>query len=545
MNIKIRKSGHQIFFEELKVEPDKNKLNVTNVWNFKEIIFEEDKLKDNFIHTFLKELFQKENIDSVHIEKIIMIPTTFELISDIPCIVRVNIKENQIIPSNLYHYIQKLHFVKTLECYQMTSFLFQECTKHLKIEILYRKQEFVKSNFMLTNDLNTHSKIFYKKKISIYDTYTTDDLLDLDYFLSENHNLTQIDFYGTNKELLKNVLVKILANQKKNIHIVIYQKEEEKKELEEMASSIEKSLKKELKLMNTTLEIRYTKKYKEKNILKQLNLNIFRIILVILLILTTSIYIISKIHTYNSEKQTKEIENLKENMEVKENTKIEEEKPEQEKTDDEVKEENEKKEEDTTNNKSNSSKETTATYEKNMDQLLKINKEFKAWLTVPNTGISYPIVQHSDNEYYLKHGFDKKYNINGWVFIDYRNHTETFDQNTIIYGHDSTEDIMFGPLKKVLNESWYKNKKNLTITYETKNGKIEAEIFSIYTINNTTDYLQVVFSDKEFESFLDKITKRSIYNFEKEVSITDKIITLSTCYKDSSKRLVVHAKIKK
>ena len=179
-----------------------------------------------------------------------------------------------------------------------------------------------------------------------------------------------------------------------------------------------------------------------------------------------------------------------------------------------------------------------------MTSLEKINKEFTGWLTVNNTSISYPVVKHSDNEYYLKHGFNKKYNINGWIFMDYRNHTETFDQNTIIYGHDSDYSIMFGDLKKVLQKSWYTNAKNQVITYETKAKKWEAEIFSIYVIDNTTDYLQVVFSNEEFDAFLKMITDRSIYNFNKNVSIQDKIITLSTCYKDSSKRLVVHAKIK-
>lgn len=541
MNIKIRKSGRQIFFEELKEKPDKDKLNVTNIWNFKEIIFEEDKLKDNFIHTFLKELFQKEGITTANIEQIQMIPTIFELIMDISCIDKVIIKENSIIPSNLYTLIKKLHFVKSLECYQMTSFLFQECTKHSKIEIIYRKKEFVKSNFMLANDLTTHSKIYYKKKISIYDTYTKDDLLDLDYFLIENNNLTEVDFYGTNKELLREILIKLLTNKKKNIHVIIYQREEERKEIEEIASSIEKKLKKELRLTNTSIEIRYTKKYKEKNLLKQLNLNILRIMLLILLVLTASIYIISKIHTYNSQKEAENIEKLKEEIQEPVETEIEEEiiveqeepekQPEQEKPT--KKEESIPKQE-----------EKEIVYEKNMDKLLKINNEFKAWLEIPNTGISYPVVQHSDNKYYLTHSFNKNYNINGWVFIDYRNHTKTFDQNTIIYGHDSDKAVMFGPLKKVLKENWYTNTKNQVISYETKDKKFEAEIFSIYTIDNTDDYLQVVFSDKEFEEFLNKITKRSIHNFNKDVSVKDKIITLSTCYKDSSKRLVVHAKIK-
>lgn len=115
--------------------------------------------------------------------------------------------------------------------------------------------------------------------------------------------------------------------------------------------------------------------------------------------------------------------------------------------------------------------------------------------------------------------------------MDYRNNINLTDQNTIIYGHDSDHNLMFGSLNQILNKNWYT--KNKTITIEKENQKIKAEIISIYTILNTNDYLQVVFSDQEFKQFLTKITKRSIYNFHTSVNKKDKIITLSTCYKDS------------
>ena len=128
--------------------------------------------------------------------------------------------------------------------------------------------------------------------------------------------------------------------------------------------------------------------------------------------------------------------------------------------------------------------------------------------------------------------------------MDYRNNKNLTDQNTIIYGHDTYDTMLFGTLDKVLNKSWYTNKENQIITLENESKNIKAEIFSIYTIDVTTDYLQVVFSNKEFETFINKIKDRSIYNFNKEVTKEDKIITLSTCYKSGNKRLVIHAKIK-
>ena len=80
--------------------------------------------------------------------------------------------------------------------------------------------------------------------------------------------------------------------------------------------------------------------------------------------------------------------------------------------------------------------------------------------------------------------------------MDYRNNKNLTDQNTIIYGHDTYDTMLFGTLDKVLNKSWYTNKENQIITLENESKNIKAEIFSIYTIDVTTDYLQVVFSNK-------------------------------------------------
>ena len=68
-------------------------------------------------------------------------------------------------------------------------------------------------------------------------------------------------------------------------------------------------------------------------------------------------------------------------------------------------------------------------------KLLKENQETVSWITVNGTNINYPVVQHSDNEYYLNHSFDGSENSAGWIFLDYRNNIENTEKNTIIYGH--------------------------------------------------------------------------------------------------------------
>lgn len=528
--IRIRKKGLKVFFEQINEKIEKDKLNVTNILNFKEIIFEDKKLHNDFIKSFLKELFENEKIESAQIELIDFISIIFPIISDVTCIKEINILENRIIPSNLCPFFKSLNHIKKINCYQMTSFLFHECANK-NIEINYRKKEFIKSNFMIHNELTTLSKIFYKKSIVIYDSLTKEDFLDLEYFLEENKNLNKIDCYGYSNEILKELITKLIEKKKQNITVTIFQKKDEQKEIEEVLLFLNKNFKKILKLLNIKIEIKYTKKYKDKYYLKQVNLNIFRIILIILLIFTTSIYIISKIHIYNSQKAIDEVKKLTE-----EKIPIIEEEKELESNI----EKNENKVSDKEENKKEEIKEIK--YEKNYKNLSKINSEFVTWLTVPNTSISYPVVKHKDNKYYLNHSFDKSYNISGWIFMDYRNSKDFTDQNTIIYGHDSYSTTMFGTLKKILNKSWYT--KNKTITLENENKKITAEIISIYTVDNTNDYIDVVFSEKQFQAFIDKITKRSIYNFNNKANTSDKIITLSTCYNDSKQRLVLHAKIK-
>ena len=55
------------------------------------------------------------------------------------------------------------------------------------------------------------------------------------------------------------------------------------------------------------------------------------------------------------------------------------------------------------------------------EKLKQENSDTVAWLKVENTNIEIPVVQAKDNSYYLTHNFNKKYNVAGWVFADYKN----------------------------------------------------------------------------------------------------------------------------
>ena len=175
-------------------------------------------------------------------------------------------------------------------------------------------------------------------------------------------------------------------------------------------------------------------------------------------------------------------------------------------------------------------------------ELKKINNNVKGWVQVNGTDINYPFVQANDNKYYLIHSFDKSWNSAGWLFLDYRNNY-TNNKNTIIYAHGRNDQTMFGSLRTVLTKNWLSNPNNYVIKISTENENSLWQIFSTYHIPTTSDYLQTNFeSDIEYQEFLDMIKDRSSYNFNTNVTSTDNILTLSTCYSNSDK-MVVHAKL--
>ena len=171
-----------------------------------------------------------------------------------------------------------------------------------------------------------------------------------------------------------------------------------------------------------------------------------------------------------------------------------------------------------------------------------INPETVGWVTVPNTNIDYPVVQSTDNQYYLSHNIYRKEDKNGWVFMDFRNDVVNLSDNLILYAHNRYYNgIMFGNLQNMMRYNWYSIPDNQIITIKTLYAELHYKIFSMYKIETTVDYLQVLFSDKDAKmKMFNMIKDRSIYNFNIDLNEDDKILTLSTCA-DEYNKYVVHA----
>lgn len=186
---------------------------------------------------------------------------------------------------------------------------------------------------------------------------------------------------------------------------------------------------------------------------------------------------------------------------------------------------------------------TITTKENKYDELYSINPDYRFWLKVDNTNIDYPVVQGSDNDYYLNHDFNKNYLSSGSIFMDYRNNFEE-NKTVTLYGHHMRNKTMFGELTKFKDEDFF-NENNL-IRVEDKDNTYIYEVFSVYVADlNNKDYLKVTFeNEKDKSDYINYIKNRSLYKKAIDVNPSDDIISLYTCsYEFDNARTIVHGKL--
>lgn len=182
----------------------------------------------------------------------------------------------------------------------------------------------------------------------------------------------------------------------------------------------------------------------------------------------------------------------------------------------------------------------TSPLEIDFGELESINSDVAGWLymeALPD--ITYPVVQGTDNEYYLHHTYKKESVFAGSIFMDTKNAKDFSDQNTIVYGHNMKNGSMFGTLKKYKDQEVMAKSPYFWII--TKDEAYKYQIFSVYTASVDGDtYTLIKGPGKETIKYGQSMEDKSEVEFGNYTfKETDKIVTLSTCTGDSSTRFVV------
>ena len=504
-----------------------NDLINTNIISNNELIFSDVYIKDNskILSSFIKELSIQYNISKAIISKIELAPMVLPLLKKAISITDLEIKEEESLTYEICELLTDINHIKSINCYTLQPFMIELLDKNgitctSRCEILYL------SNFMDKNNLLRYSNIYYKTNIRITFPLSLEDLKDFEDFLKINKYLKVIHINRLINNELENLVNILIRHNRRNLKIVIHENITEEKQAEYLKNK-NKTYKKKYKIY---LSLEYSKEYLDNNIFKQALTNTLKICGLIVSSLVILVVTYIGVSNYVSLKQVNAIqEDLAKVIEVTDPTEVIEEKNEENL--------NKAEEEETP------LEDIKLITNTELASLLTVNEDVVGELIVNNTKVDYPVVQASDNDYYLKHNINKEENNNGWVYLDFRNDAMNLDKNNIIYGHNMYySGVMFGTLYKTYNANWYTNPENQIITYNTLYEDMKFQIFSIYKVPNTNDYIKVFFEDDhDFLSFIDLIKGRSIYNFNVSIDADDKILTLSTCSDNATKRLVIHA----
>lgn len=535
IKIVFKVNGNCINAYKLIKDTPKEDLNKTNVIDTKELVFSDVYIKNNLelVSSFLNVIIIKRKINTVCIRDFELITVILDIINTIPNITNLIIKPDESINYDIFLKLLDNNYLENLEVYDFPRILLDRLDTNKKIVVKTRTEILFVSNFMKVNNLNTYSDIYYKKNIVISD-FTSDDKNDIVTFIKINKYLKEINFKNFSVSAFDFVMNLLIQNAKEDIKIS-FEYDNLKDTDINVISKYKKVNERLLLNANITFKINYSEEYRRNNLFKQININFIKVSLGAVILVIIFMIGINYYKNYVDEQHYLGIENN-----LKEIIKVNQKKTEEENPLDVI----EPGDEDLTTTTTTTTTVYDIQYEKVFSTLQEINKDTIGWLTVNNTRIDYPVVQAKDNDYYLRRDYYQNKNRHGWIFMDYRNNPDELNENTIIYGHNLANQTMFGTLRYALNSYWYKKSANQIITFNTPNENMKFQIFSIYTIPTTNDYLDITFPTTDaYQAYIHLVKGRSIYDFNIEVTTDDKILTLSTCANGNDKRLVIHAKL--
>ena len=511
----IRLQANSLFFSYQHTKNVREDLMNTNIISDSELIFSDDYILDNsqIVMPFFKELCDMNKINTLTFQNCEIACFMLKYFKGIKLIEKIRIKKEENISYALCEELIAFKTAKKLECYAIPNYMLELLDKH-HITVFTKSEVFYISPFMQRNHITDYTTIFYKKEIEIFTPMSEEDQNDFKTFLSINHYLKVVKFKILNRKDLEFIISSLKEYRYKNIYIELYQDILEPRDILYL-----RELNRQNKKRKIVIELNYSEEYLNRNLFKQISLNTLKVCGLILISIVVGSFGYVFVRNYVSMQEVSQIQEDVNNTISKA---------------DEIVEEPEDVEKESGLQIKN----------RYIDALTSINPDVVGYLKVNNTNVDYPVVLGTDNVYYLEHNLYKEYDQNGWIYMDFRNSVTSLNDNTIIYGHNMYySGVMFGTLHRVLNSSWQEDPTNLVISFNTAYETMNWQVFSIYTIPKTSDYLRVSFDDDNDKmDYINMVKGRSKKDYEQEVTANDKILTLSTCTGNNA-RLVIHAKL--
>lgn len=164
-----------------------------------------------------------------------------------------------------------------------------------------------------------------------------------------------------------------------------------------------------------------------------------------------------------------------------------------------------------------------------LDELLKLNKDARGWITIDDTHIDYPIVQGESNETYLNTDVYGEFALSGSIFLDYRCSPDFSDSYSILYGHHMDNGAMFGDVAKFLFEDYFNQHQTGTLYLPDRTYKIQ-----LFACLEVKEYDNIIYNP--FQQNIEKLNV--LFEYIKAVAVQyrdielpkdSQILGMSTC----------------
>ena len=138
--------------------------------------------------------------------------------------------------------------------------------------------------------------------------------------------------------------------------------------------------------------------------------------------------------------------------------------------------------------------------------------DVRGWLTIPEAGIDYLVLQSNaeDPEYYLRRDYRGNYDINGSLFLQ-ADCILGESGNLTIYGHNMNSGAMFGNLDQYSSYEYWKA--HPRVFFQTPEGMEEYQIAAVLKADvSMFDFQQISFQNqREAEAYVEQAKELALF----------------------------------
>lgn len=175
----------------------------------------------------------------------------------------------------------------------------------------------------------------------------------------------------------------------------------------------------------------------------------------------------------------------------------------------------------------------------NWNKLLSINDDIVAWIRIPDTDISYPVVQGKTNSQYLRKNIYGRYSRGGTPFVSAEQQEPFNCVNTIVYGHNLMNGKIFAQLKKYKSKD-FASKHNMVFVYLPSGEIRKYQVYSFHIVDASDIQIYNPYVDSASE-YTKAMNNKNILDTDIDVNDGMQVLTMSTCTNNGDDRYVLHA----